>query len=142
MMKQQWTGTYSYEATGIEEITETAVPFELHLEVDDEGGITGYLVDSIYFGLTEAEVPVRGFREDDFLSLVAHYPFKMYKNPNGMFVLDKEAIDHEVPFYGEISEDKMEMTGTCEETENTFSAGGYVSDKLKVGFFRLRLANS
>jgi hypothetical protein len=139
-MKQKWIGVYSYDAASVDEIPGNALSCELHLETDAEGGITGQLVDSAYSGLTQAEVTIRGFVEEDFLSLVAHYPFKMYRKPNGEFRLDNERIDHEVPFYGELSEDKQEMIGTCEEIQSTFLDDEDINDQLKVGFFKVKLA--
>jgi len=138
MTKQKWTGVYSYDAKSLDEIPENAPTCEMHLEVDDEGGITGQLIDSVYANLTERIVPIGGFMEDNFLSLVAHYPFKMERKENGEAFLDQASTDYEVPFYGELSEDLQEMIGSCEEMTAIFEGQDKISDALRIGFFKLK----
>lgn len=139
MKKQIWTGIYSYDATGIDEIPENAPTLEFQLEIDEEGGISGKLIDSVYAALTPASVILRGFVEGDFVSLVAHYPFRMHRASSGEFVLNLESVDQEVPIYGEISEDQLHMSGTCEQVESTFLEHDAIDDVMRVGFFKVAL---
>jgi len=138
-MKQKWTGVYSFDAENAETIPENSPVCELHLEFDDEQGIEGHLIDQKYHALTEGEVSLKGFIDENFLSLVATYPVRMVLHESGEHVLNLEETNHEVSICAERSEDGKEMFGSFEEIERSIMFGGAVSDVFRIGFFKATL---
>lgn len=106
------------------------VTCEFQLKSDDEGGLSGFLIHEDYHKATEQSVPLSGFSDEDFISLVAIFPHRGVYLSSGEMTINHDQIDSEMNFYGNLDESRTKLTGTWEIVEDSF----FISDRIHVNY--------
>ncbi len=131
-MKKNWKGTLLFDPEHAGILKDKIIDCQFSFELDNEGGINGQFKHHDYFNLTEQTVPVTGFISEGFLSLVAHFPSRVFYTEEGSPVLKSEKGDHEMAFYGDMDEESEKINGTWEIAEQNFldvtGVGTYYSE--------------
>ena len=109
-MKTTWQGKYGYlyENEEIEYFS-----FEINAELID-GSFEGTVHEQEFSGLTGDLVHVKGFIEDDFISLVLTYPYAFYIDDEGKPIIDKNEVGHEVIYQGNFDHETGTWRGEWE----------------------------
>jgi len=113
-----WAGKYNFNEEAGEIIKEKIIEFEMHIKVDD-GSFSGRFIDQEYELLSELEVKVNGFFDENYVSFVVTYPYRRLYLADGTPVLQPDSINSEVTYYGEFEEDSQKISGNWEIIHQT-----------------------
>lgn len=139
-MKTKWIGTLTFDPAKPGVLSDKVVSCKFEIIQDSDGGISGTYKDGDYFAITESEVKITGFIDDNFLSIVAHFPFRGLYNDEGKMYLDSNQQNHEMAFYGELSETGDLMSGNWEVVERTSLDLEAINVYYSCGFFEVKKA--
>lgn len=137
-MKTKWSGTRTFDPAKPGILSDKAVSCEFEIIQDSDGGISGTFKDDDYFEITESEVKITGFIDENFLSIVAHFPFRGLYNEAGQMYLDTSQLNHEMAFYGELNEEGDLISGNWEVVERTALDLDAISVYYSCGFFEIK----
>jgi len=118
-MKLHFKGNLTFDPVEPNILSDKVVSCEFELNVDEEGGVTGSFFQADYFEITDKKIPVTGFRDEDFFSLVAVFPLRPIYDKEGQISLDPEQINHDITFYANLSEDGKRLEGNWEIIDRT-----------------------
>lgn len=136
-MKSKWKGMLTFDPAQAGPLSEKRVRCEFIFDQDDEGGITGSFLDGDYFDLTDQLIPVSGFIDDNFLSLVAVYPNRGVYDAQGEMTIRVDVTNHEMAIYGELNESADKITGNWEVVERTALDVDFIQVYYSGGFFEV-----
>lgn len=118
-MKLILKGTLSFDPVEANALSDKIISCEFHLDIDEDGGVSGMFLHGDYFKTSEIMVPITGFKDEDFFSLVAIFPYRPRYDESGNFFLDPDQKNHEMTFYGNLSEDGKTLEGNWEIIDRT-----------------------
>ncbi len=137
-MKNKWIGSLTFDPAKPGVLSDKVVACEFEILLDDEGGISGHYKDADYFAVTETTARITGFVDENFLSIVAHFPVKGLYDADGKFYLDADQLNHEMAFYGDLDESGDLISGNWEIVERTALDLNAINVFYTSGFFEIK----
>lgn len=137
-MTKKFKGTFTFDPVEPNILSDKIVACEFEITEDHEGGVTGYFHLADYFEITNKNIPLTGFRDEDFYSLVAVFPLRPIYNNEGIMSLDPEQKNHDITFYANLSEDGNKLEGNWEIIDRT-EIQSELNVYVQCGFFEAKL---
>lgn len=132
-----WKGNFIFDPAKPGPLTDKVLTCELQLSEDAENNISGKFIHEDYYNQTQAEATVTGFRDENFISLVAVFPYRFYYDDEGKMLIDPDRANHELTLYAELSEDGKKIIGDWEIVERTALELDTINVFYSCGFFEM-----
>ena len=107
--------------------------------VEEEGEITGSVIDQECVFVFKSAISVTGFHHDETLSFIRNYPFKYYfAEEDGLFCIAENKVPYEVNYMGEYVPDKEYFAGVWELATNVVKTGTPYQQEQGSGNWAMR----
>jgi len=130
-----WNGFYNYDS---EEFSGVSIRFSMSLNLK-KGEITGKCYDSVDDGGFAEAARIRGFIEDNKISLIKQYPHLIYIDEAGEYIRDKSQKHPEIHYLGEIADGMVK--GTWETNLHSINRGDEVAVDQITGKWEMKKEN-